>query len=286
MNTYSIDRILKELDIAVKDHYDCLFGILKFCILDESQDKKLIDEDEHHHCCFSHWLRQNANNTALCSMFFATIKQAHEIKHRTTRQLLHAIQDGSVDIDKIKAYLDAQRLFITHIDSYRSDLIAYRNQLDTLTGLPLRQCLYKDFEQRMVRRKRNHHSVYLLMLDIDRFKSINDTYGHNTGDEVLKVVAHRLLGGIRNSDTLYRFGGEEFVILFDASSHTTVAEIAGRLCQLLPHTPIVISDKTRLTVTVTGGLTQAYADEQLFNVIERADKAMYQGKKMGETGSP
>lgn len=214
-------------------------------------------------------------------MFFATIKQAHEIMHRTTRQLLHAIQDGSVDIDKIEAYLDAQRLFITHINRYRSDLISYRNQLDTLTGLPLRQCLYKDFEQRMARRKRNHHSVYLLMLDIDRFKSINDTYEHNTGDEVLKVVAHRLLGGIRNSDTLYRFGGEEFVILFDASSPTTVAEIAGRLCQLLPHTPIVISDKTRLTVTVTGGLTQAYADEQLFNVIERADKAMYQGKKNG-----
>ncbi|MFT8211081.1 MAG: diguanylate cyclase domain-containing protein [Symbiopectobacterium sp.] len=176
---------------------------------------------------------------------------------------------------------NAQRLFITSIDRYKATLMAYRNRLDTLTGLPLRQLLYKDTELRMARSHRDSHAVYLLMLDIDRFKSINDTYGHNAGDEVLKAVAHRLRAGTRATEALYRFGGEEFIALFDAHCDSTAAAVASRLCRLLSQAPVVIADGSRLAVTATGGLTQVYIDEPLHDAIGRADKAMYRGKSNG-----
>ncbi len=201
--------------------------------------------------------------------------------HHTAKHLLNAIKDGSANTEKINAYHHAQRLFIASIDRYKAKLIAYRNKLDTLTGLPLRQLLYKDYELRISRSQRSHHAAYLLMLDIDRFKSINDTYGHNVGDEVLKAVAHRLRAGTRSSEALYRFGGEEFIALFDADDDATASAVADRLCRLLSQSPVVIADGSRLTVTVTGGLTQIYTDESLQDAIGRADKALYQGKQNG-----
>lgn len=281
LNICTIDHTITELNIAVREHYDWYLKMLKLSILGGKPDKDLIDNDAHQHCYFSHWLKQKASDTALCKTIWSSINQAHETMHLTAKHLLHAIEDGSANTDNVNAYHHAQRLFIASIDRYKATLIAYRNRLDTLTGLPLRQLLYKDFELKIARSQRSNHAVYLLMLDIDRFKSINDTYGHNVGDEVLKAVAHRLRAGTRSAEALYRFGGEEFIALFDADGDTAAAAVANRLCRLLAQAPVVITHGSRLTVTVTGGLTQVYANEQLQDAIGRADKAMYQGKMNG-----
>lgn len=281
LNIFTINHTLTELNTAVREHYDWSLKMLKLCILGGNPDNDLIGVNAHQYCSFSHWLEQKANDATLCTKVWTSIDQTHEAMHHTAKHLLYAIKDGSANAEKINAYHHAQCLFIDSIDHYKATLIAYRNKLDTLTGLPLRQLLYEDYKLRIARSQRSQHTVYLLMLDIDRFKSINDTYGHNAGDEVLKVVAHRLRAGTRSAEALYRFGGEEFIALFDADDDTTASAVADRLCQRLSQAPVVIADGSRLTVTVTGGLTQTYGDESLQNAIGRADKALYQGKRNG-----
>ena len=151
---------------------------------------------------------------------------------------------------------------------------------DALTGLPLRHLLYKNFDlyRRYVKQKQCH--MYLLMMDLDRFKSINDTWGHNAGDDVLRALAGIFKQENGALEHIYRFGGEEFVMLLGASNDQEAEERGAGLCQYLACHPINIADG-QLQVTMTVGMTRVQEHELLHDVIGRADKAMYYGKNNG-----
>ncbi|MFT8211082.1 MAG: CZB domain-containing protein [Symbiopectobacterium sp.] len=104
LNTCTIDHTLTELNTAVREHYDWSLKMLKLSILGGKADKDLIDEDAHHHCRFSGWLQQKASDTTLCATIWSSISQAHKTMHHTAKHLLHAIEDGSANADKINAY--------------------------------------------------------------------------------------------------------------------------------------------------------------------------------------
>jgi diguanylate cyclase (GGDEF)-like protein/PAS domain S-box-containing protein len=120
-----------------------------------------------------------------------------------------------------------------------------------------------------------------LMIDIDHFKNINDRYGHATGDQVLREVAHRLTEGVRTSDILARYGGEEFAVLLPGTSHSMAPLIADRLLKMIGDQAFVTNDMA-ITVTVSIGL--AVLDEDVLDLdqlIVQADQAMYRAKKEG-----
>jgi diguanylate cyclase (GGDEF)-like protein len=125
-----------------------------------------------------------------------------------------------------------------------------------------------------------HHQFYLALLDIDHFKRINDTYGHNVGDEVLLRFAQTLESALRDTDILARWGGEEFLLLLN----DTTAELANialeRARTMLMQTPLVPSHPG-IQVTFSAGMTGYTDNELLHNSIERADKALYRAKGIG-----
>lgn len=153
--------------------------------------------------------------------------------------------------------------------------------VDPLTGLPNRALLEDRTRQALLAAARDHHHTCLLFLDLDRFKAINDLHGHATGDELLRLVADRLSRALRASDTLARFGGDEFVILVPAAAAITEAEaVADRVLAALRH-PFVV-DGHRVTVSCSIGVAASPGDGLDFSsLLDRADVAMYEAKRNG-----
>ncbi|HLI14247.1 MAG TPA: PleD family two-component system response regulator [Alphaproteobacteria bacterium] len=154
---------------------------------------------------------------------------------------------------------------------------------DSLTGLYNRRYLDAHLGNVMARVLRSGKAVALLMIDIDHFKQINDTYGHAAGDEVLRELGERLLHSVRNFDLIARIGGEEFVVVMPDVALDLAATIAERLCQRVARKPFVISHATgELSVTVSVGCSLATSEsEKPEALLKRADDALYQAKRGG-----
>ena len=120
------------------------------------------------------------------------------------------------------------------------------------------------------------------MLDIDRFKEVNDTYGHRTGDRVLRALAERITQNIRQVDILGRYGGEEFAILLPETELFKACEIAERIRSAVANQPIVETEQGPVSVSISVGVTRATkATTTLAELLEQADKALYMAKEKG-----
>jgi diguanylate cyclase (GGDEF)-like protein len=152
---------------------------------------------------------------------------------------------------------------------------------DYLTGLFIRRQLFELGEKEISRAKRNNTPLSLMILDIDHFKSINDTYGHAIGDEVLKNFSIIFRDSLRNIDTVCRFGGEEFVAILPDTDIQLAMEVAQRLRQNI-ETSIMPIEGAELRYTISIGLTGLReTDIEINQLINRADEALYNAKKSG-----
>jgi diguanylate cyclase (GGDEF)-like protein len=131
--------------------------------------------------------------------------------------------------------------------------------------------------------KRNGHHLGVIMLDIDKFKRINDTYGHQIGDEVIISLANVILTHIRQSDTACRYGGEEFVILLPETDMNGVRNVAEKIRRAVEESKMELPDGVELKYTVSLGITEAdfEKDRNVEKVIGRADEALYDAKESG-----
>ncbi|MCF7910570.1 GGDEF domain-containing protein [Candidatus Pacearchaeota archaeon] len=125
--------------------------------------------------------------------------------------------------------------------------------------------------------KRGKEKISLLIIDIDFFKKVNDTYGHVKGDEILIKMADVLKKSTRKYDIVSRFGGEEFAILFPEMELKEAEEISERIRKKIQNNPFLKKYK----ITISGGVTEFKKNDTVKKIIERADSALYQAKKTG-----
>lgn len=152
---------------------------------------------------------------------------------------------------------------------------------DSLTGLPNRRSFFLKAESEFLRAKRYDRPFSLLMIDIDLFKSINDTHGHTVGDEVIQRFSQLLFKNSREIDILGRYGGEEFIVLLP---ETYVKDIRQRALKLLESTQQLVmhTSQTNFSFTISAGITQfKSSDEDFSMVLKRADEALYKAKTLG-----
>jgi diguanylate cyclase (GGDEF)-like protein len=164
------------------------------------------------------------------------------------------------------------------------DLLRQRSLHDPLTGLPNRTLLKERLEQAVARSRRSHQVVAVMFVDIDRFKVVNDTFGHDFGDQVLVAVADRLLKILRGGDTLARQSGDEFVIMCEGLDRPELAEhVAERVVASLA--PPFELDGASVQVSVSVGIAFCGPGEEMPDTLLRdADFAMYQAKQAGGSG--
>ena len=153
---------------------------------------------------------------------------------------------------------------------------------DALTDLPNRLLLQERLQQLIVMTEREYRNVAVLLLDLDRFKLVNDTLGHDIGDELLQAVAKKILTLVRQSDTVARLGGDEFVVLLDnPANQDEVAQIAGRIIDTI-NEPMTFRDQVAQVGTSIGIAMHPDHGKTPDQLIKSADTAMYAAKSAGK----
>ena len=149
---------------------------------------------------------------------------------------------------------------------------------DSLTSLPNRVLFQDRFQHAVAMAARGHEPFALLLLDLDRFKEVNDTLGHQMGDRVLQEVARRLVGELRTCDTIARLGGDEFAILLPDADALSAPAVAARLLEVL-EAPAVLDGQPLALAASIGVVVYAVHGHDVETLMRRADTAMYQAKR-------
>ncbi|GKS56752.1 hypothetical protein YTPLAS18_02790 [Nitrospira sp.] len=197
---------------------------------------------------------------------------------------LQAVQQGAQDYlvkGQIQGDLLARSIRYAIERKRTEERLTYLAQYDQLTGL-VNRALFRDrLEQAIVRARRTNQGFALLLLDLDRFKAVNDTMGHDAGDALLKVVADRLKSCVREVDTVARMGGDEFTMILEGTaSEAGAVTVAKRIIQTVSQ-PCTVSGR-QVTVGVSIGLTLFPHDQSdAGDLLKHADAAMYQAKEKG-----
>ncbi len=151
---------------------------------------------------------------------------------------------------------------------------------DPLLGIFNRRYLDRRIEEEVLRAKRHKLELSLLMIDIDNFKLVNDTWGHQNGDLVLKHLTQMLVDTLRNTDIIARFGGEEFVVLLPHTPELDALKLAEKLRIVVAQTPLHRIPELGMTISI-GSTCFLHDNDNAYSLLERADKAMYFAKREG-----
>jgi len=151
---------------------------------------------------------------------------------------------------------------------------------DHLTGLHNRTYFYQAGEQLLAIKERSQTALTICMIDIDNFKSINDTYGHDTGDRALKYIANALKNNIRKSDIVIRFGGEEFIILLPNCVVKEAYRVIENLTKTISNSRFKLDNGNEIQITISSGVTSKISS--LDSMVIKADNYMYIAKQSGK----
>jgi diguanylate cyclase (GGDEF)-like protein len=154
------------------------------------------------------------------------------------------------------------------------------SNLDSLTKVFNRRAL-TTYLNNLCSKENLHYEPHLLILDIDDFKIINDTYGHIAGDRILVFIANILRRTLRDGDKIFRYGGEEFIIILNRIDSESCIEITNRIIKLINSNKLIYKGES-LTVTMSVGVTKFYTQDTPDDIIARADKALYRSKRSGK----
>ena len=198
-----------------------------------------------------------------------------------TKRSLHKDAAGNLFLVGAIRDITERKLRENALEQKNAEL-SHQADHDALTGLPNRKMFYECLHQSLERASSNQELVALLFLDLDGFKSINDTLGHTVGDLLLKTVASRLKKCLRGSDTISRLGGDEFTVILPAiPGREEAAKVAEKICDAIMQ-PFILEEHT-VSVTTSIGISLYPIDGQEPEIlVKNADAAMYRAKESGK----
>ena len=277
------DTFIAELDASVEAHMSWTRRILRCAALRTSPGEDVLAPLAHTLCNFGRWFSsQRAHFEALDAQATQRVDAAHQAMHDAIRSICSDILSGNPGRKSdLEIFEQSQTELLGLLARFKTLFLSNAVRHDPLTGLPLRYGIESDFAHCQKDARRNRNLLYVVMIDADHFKRINDSYGHPVGDMVLRHLASTLNNNMRSNEPLYRFGGEEFLWLMQCKSIDEAEQSAQRLLTTIRTTPIPITGNPPVTMTVTLGLAQVGDQEELSSAIKRADMALYEGKNTG-----
>ena len=220
--------------------------------------------------------------------------QTNQAFEDLTKEHGEIMQDAKSSTINIKELLDKFSDIQSHmlneankanntIDKLQKQLKILKNSSDRdyLTKILNRRALSKDLEKICNLKHKRSNDTYALMIDIDDFKNFNDTYGHIVGDKVLIFLANTLRKILRDTDRIYRYGGEEFTIILNRVTKDTCLHVANKILTTIENSKLIYKD-LNLSITVSIGVTKITSYDVPETFIDRADTALYKAKKSGK----
>jgi diguanylate cyclase (GGDEF)-like protein len=195
-----------------------------------------------------------------------------------------SLQGNSKEIEQQRSLIlrTAEQLALSIANLQLRERLRNQGIRDSLTGLFNRHYMEESLEKEISQAKRHNRNVGVVMFDIDHFKNFNDSYGHLTGDFVLKEIAAYLHNNLRGGDIVCRYGGEEFLIILPGCSLADTVLRADRVCKDIRHLRMEVDSLSLPTVTASFGVA-AFPEHGLNGdeLIRIADNALYEAKQQG-----
>ena len=250
-------------------------------------DDDEIDSIEHAKLAFTNAYKKIAKESI--SSYKATNDKFEELG-KMHQSAMEEVQDKLIDLPTINSKFNEIQAHMTEEVQKANSIITQLNMqikeleedsnLDGLTKVFNRRALDR-YLTKITQKGQLKHELHLLILDIDDFKSINDEYGHVVGDKVLIFIANLLRNTLRDGDKVFRYGGEEFVIILNRITETKCLEIAQRILKTISTNTLLYKGKS-VNVTISIGATKYAEDDTPESLVARADKALYNSKAQGK----
>ena len=225
-----------------------------------------------------------------CAQPEVQIESARQKGHSCCYQLqIEEMDLGKLEVYRGRKFVESELVLLENLLSIlvyplrnalqykKTTLMAY---CDALTGIRNRSTFEESFERELHLAQRHQQDLTLLVIDIDHFKQVNDQHGHALGDEVIIEVASSIQASIRTTDMLFRYGGEEFVVLLTNSDCEASYDIADRILKSVREIEVPVASQL-LDISVSIGLACRDAQDDRHSLFDRADMAMYAAKHAG-----
>lgn len=278
-----IAELPMRLDEAMQAHLAWSQRLLRCALLGEPPAEDMLQANAHELCEFGRWFGPVSERLQKIEpVCVHNLGIAHSHMHRAVRELYQAVLDGRrVDSYWFESFESNQAAMVRELTFLKEQFVRSRAQSDPLTGLPLRHGLHMLFITRQADAERSGNDVFIALMDADHFKKINDNHGHPAGDAALTHLARLLKTALRGNDSLLRYGGEEFMLLFLGIDEEAAGNVAERIMHIVRSNPMSLPDGQILHMSISIGLTRVLPHDSLESAIRRADVALYQAKRNG-----
>lgn len=283
MAEHPADSALAQLDHTLETHQQWGESIVAGILANETPHEDNLVPGAHMLCDFGKWYYSQTHSTVLTEQpLFESLEERHRALHDAARGLLMA-PTGLRKAEAYRAFSKASNDMAQHLRNLIQALLTSELTTDALTGVPNRRQMDEQLEEAIhAATAVQGDPACLALADLDHFKRINDSYGHAVGDEVLKAFSQLLITSMRDTDRIYRYGGEEFLIFMNGVSLERAESILDRLREKISRYPLNIEGmKEPLNITVSFGIAEVVENEALRSLIRRADEALYQAKYGG-----
>lgn len=275
-------KTLSELDQAIFYHDEWREELNRTLICGLAPDQRDIADDAFRNCRFGQWLYCDGSQRLARHPALAEIESLHRRLHEHAKTLLMcSANHRPVAMEDYERLVNTLRQMRLELQTTKHEVEDAIYKLDPLTGTSSRMGMLTRLREQQALVERELQSCCLLMLDLDHFKDINDTYGHAMGDEVLSTFGHQLKSQLRPYDMLFRYGGEEFLICLPNATPETAFDAADRLRESLQAVCFKTKGSASFQVTVSIGVASLDPTVSIEGSIERADQALYAAKAAG-----
>lgn len=282
MERDELQEALQQLDQAVYNHEQWSKDLIRSIICQLPFDKRDLMEDAHRHCGFGQWYYGSLPLIIREHPAFLAIEVEHRCLHQFAVPLLLTSTNfepcAPQDFDN---FINASNRLLLEVYTLKQELEESINNRDVLTGAENRICMLTQLRSQRELVKRGLQECGIVLMDLDYFKTVNDTYGHAVGDQALVAWVRHIKHNLRPYDKVYRYGGEEFLLIFPTTNRQAVFDIVERLRSEMPLIDIDGDSTKPLKVTASFGITMLEPSVSVEESINRADKAMYSAKKAG-----
>jgi len=286
INREKLQTIIREVDQAIYNHNHWYQDIIRSIVCGLSFDKRDMAEDAHHHCTFGQWYYNCADKEIQQNKTFQSIRSEHERTHTYARKLLLTSVSkepiSPIDYDNFSNTVERLRL---NLQTLKYELEETLYNRDPLTGVRNRISMLSDLRKQMDLIERHVEETVITIIDLDHFKEVNDTYGHPAGDLVLSNIAAYILQHLRPYDSIYRYGGEEFLIMMPHTDIDTAFAVVERIRSGVENLQTYDEKGQPMHVTISAGLTVLRQHHDIESAIDEADRALYKSKEDGRNRS-
>lgn len=281
-----IQSTLQQLDQALYNHEQWLAAITRTIICRLPYDECDVAEDAHRQCRFGRWCYDKPPQALREHPAFVAMAVEHRRMHQLgARLLLAAAHDPgalSREYDGFRNSLDRLRL---EVDTLKHEIEDSLYNRDALTGAENRVRMLTKLRELHALVKRRIHPCGIAIMDLDHFKSINDNYGHPFGDKVLAASVRHVMTYLRSYDSVFRYGGDEFLISLPDADLQAARAVIDRIREGIAKLAFAADRPSAIFTTASFGITQLDPDVSVEDSIERADIALYVAKTCGRNAS-